>query len=295
MIKRLLPALALLGLLGCSDADPIAPARYAQTDSTVAVITDNIERAPDLQLVADIDHSRLAQEAGSPMPPARVLVFSNAPLESALIQLNPLLALELPLRILAYESPADRQSYVIHNAFDYLVSRYGLAGNTLPALREGYERTLAVALTGVQPEARSGFDTNLMQPDGIITLESPYDFQDTLARIKAAIDAQDDTLYFGEVDFQANARQQGAEVLPSYMILFGAPGPGGKAMAEAPTLGLDGFCQKFLIWQDEAGVTFLSFNDLLALAKRQGLSIPLALRVIDFRLKAVFEEALAPG
>lgn len=294
MIKPLLAALAIAGLQACSGGDPIEPERYARTDSLVATMTRNIEQDPKLQLVADIDHSRLAREAGSAMPPARVLVFSNADMETALIQHNPLLALELPARILAFESPANRQSYVIHNGFDYLVSRYRLTGDTLPDLRERYESTLNAAAAGVPAESRGTFDSDQMQPDGIITLESPYNFQDTIARIKAAIDEQDDTLYFAEVDFQANARQLGVEVLPSHMILFGAPGPGGAAMVEAPTLGLDGFCQKFLVWQDETGVTYLSFNDLLALANRQRVSIPLALRVIDFRLSKTFEAALAP-
>ena len=63
-------------------------------------------------------------------------------------------------------------------------------------------------------------------------------------------------------------------------------------MAKSATLGLDGFCQKFLIWQDENGATHLSFNDLIALARRQGVSVPPVLRVINFRLNSVFEEAL---
>ena len=99
-------------------------------------------------------------------------------------------------------------------------------------------------------------------------------------------------MYFGTVDFQANAREVGIELLPSYMILFGGPGPGGKVMSSAPTLGLDGFCQKFLVWQDSDGVTRLSFNDLLALARRHQVSIPIVLRIVDFRLGNVFEEAL---
>lgn len=132
-----------------------------------------------------------------------------------------------------------------------------------------------------------------MQPDGITTLESPYNFEETIKRVNDAIEAQDDTVHFGTVDFQANARDLDVEIGPSYMILFGGPGPGGKAMAEATTLELDGFCQKFLIWEDSSGRVFLSFNDLLALADRQGVKKNLPLRVINRRLTKVFAEALA--
>lgn len=64
-------------------------------------------------------------------------------------------------------------------------------------------------------------------------------------------------------------------------------------MGSAPTLGLDAFCQKFLLWKDAKGAVHLSYSDLGALAKRQGVSNSLALRVIDFRLGRTFEPALA--
>ena len=76
------------------------------------------------------------------------------------------------------------------------------------------------------------------------------------------------------------------------MILFGAPAPGASAMSDAPTLGLDAFCQKFLVWQNPGGQVYLSFNDLLALAERQDVSKSIALRLIDFRLGRTFREAL---
>ncbi|WP_231871059.1 DUF302 domain-containing protein [Halioglobus sp. HI00S01] len=76
------------------------------------------------------------------------------------------------------------------------------------------------------------------------------------------------------------------------MILFSGPAPGGKAMADAPTLGLDAFCQRFLVWQDGAGKTYLSFNDLTALADRQQVPTSIAIRVIEYRLGSVFGEAL---
>ncbi|GHD08332.1 hypothetical protein GCM10007052_05140 [Halioglobus japonicus] len=85
----------------------------------------------------------------------------------------------------------------------------------------------------------------------------------------------------------------GIELPKAYMILFCGPAPGGgKAMAEAPTLGLDAFCQRFLVWQDGAGKTYLSFNDLTALADRQQVPTSIALRVIDYRLGSVFGKAL---
>ncbi|WP_170287220.1 DUF302 domain-containing protein [Halioglobus maricola] len=269
--------------------------RYQQSDGFVTKAIANIESNPDLQLVVDIDHSRLGHGAGSPMPPSRVLIFSDARLESELIQHNPLVALDLPLRVLAFESSSSQKSNVIYNAFDYVASRHRLTGDNIPELAERYGEAMSAAVVGLPQDALAVFANDNMQAEGIVTIESPYGFNETLSRVKTAIESQDDTVYFGEVDFQANAASVGVDLMPSHMILFGGPGPGGKAMAKSPTLGLDAFCQKFLIWQDQAGVVRLSFNDLLALARRQQVSIAPALRVINFRLNKVFEEALLAG
>ena len=291
---RQLIAILLMALLGaCSDDGPVPPERYVESDAMMESIRANVAAANDLVEVVEIDHSRLGHEAGSPMPPARALIFSSPRLESRLIALNPLVALELPLRVLAYEAHPGERSRVIYNRFDYLRSRYGLSGEGLESLGQEYQQAFDQVLQGVDPGALADFAENQMQPDGIITIASPFDFEETLARVNAAIDAQSDTVRFGAVDFQAAAAKYDIELQRSHMILFGGPGPGGKAMADAVTLGLDAFCQKFLVWEDEQGRVFLSFNDLLALAERQDVPKRLPLRVINFRLNSVFAEALA--
>ena len=45
-------------------------------------------------------------------------------------------------------------------------------------------------------------------------------------------------------------------IKPTTLILFGGPAPGAKAMNGAATLGLDAFCQKFLVWEDAKGGAF---------------------------------------
>ena len=282
----------LFSLQACSGGEAISPDRYVDTDKLVSTITNNIENDPALELVVDIDHSRLGDDAGSPIAPSRVIIFSDKELESELIQLSPTAALDLPLRVLAFESGEEKKGSIIYNSFEYIKSRYQLEGDSVPGLAERYRVAMAAAVSSMPESSSISFEDNTMRPDGIITIDSPYDFDETVARVKSAIESQDDTMYFGTVDFQANAREVGVDLLPSYMILFGGPGPGGKVMSSAPTLGLDGFCQKFLVWQDSDGVTRLSFNDLLALARRHQVSIPIVLRIVDFRLGNVFEEAL---
>lgn len=292
-IRRLCALAAALVVVGCSDSGPIADERYIEPDRLVSLMEKNLVASAALSKVIDIDHSRLGQQAGSPMPPARVLIFSDPQLETELIEQHPLIALDLPLRVLAFEGERERSAKVIYNTFDYLMSRYQLDADSLVGLQGRYSANLGVAVRGIAPAAVASFPSDTMRPDGIITISSPFSFEETVERVNAAINAQNDTMHFATVDFQANAGALGVEIAPSYLILFGGPGPGGKAMADAPTLGLDGFCQKFLIWEDATGQIKLSFNDLLALAERQGAKKGLALRVINYRLKKTFGEALA--
>lgn len=294
MKTRLFAGMATTFLLlaaGCGGPEPVTDERYAESDRLVAIMVENMAASDVLEEIADIDHSRLGAEAGSIMPPAKVLIFSNPELDARLVGINPLIAVDLPLRVLAYES-SDGESRVIYNSFDYLRSRYGLGER--PELQAIFDASMADVLLGIDRDEVMKFADDTMQPNGIVTLASPFDFEETVERVTAAIDAQDDTVWFGTVDFQARARDHGVDIEPALLLLFGGPAPGAKAMAEAPTLGLDAFCQKVLVWQDESGTVNVGFNDLLAIAERQKVSRSFALRVINHRLNSTFQEALEP-
>ncbi len=283
-----------MALTGCGEAAPVAAERYVATDRLATQMLDNLGDPATITVIADIDHSRLAFEAGSVMGPSRVLLLSEPTLESRLVATDPRIGLDLPFRILAFESPGDaRQSKVIWNDFGYLASRYELTPDVVATLGPRYEALAARVTAGLPEEAIRRFADDTMQPSGIVTLESPYAADETLRRIRDAIGSQEDVLSFGEVDFQENARALGVATRFAHLLLFGAPGPGGAAMVDAPSLGLDGFCQKLLVWEDAAGDIFVSFNDLPALARRQQVDGPLALRVINFRLEQLFAGALA--
>ena len=282
---------AAVALVGCGSDEPVAPARYAPIDQLYDRLREGVEASPDLTYVVDIDHSRLAGEEGVVMPPSRVLIVSAPRLEAEMVARNPLLALDLPLRALAYETP-EGHAAVTYNRWAFVAARHDL--DDAPELAKRYAGAMDQLLANIPSSSVHHFETERMDSNGIITLESVHDFDTTVERIRAAIDAQGDTVWFGEVDFQTQAAGFGIAVEPNRLLLFGAPAPGGKAMAAAPTLGLDAFCQKLLIWQGEDGRVQISFNDLLALAERQGVGKNIPLRVIDFRLGSTFKAAAGP-
>jgi uncharacterized protein (DUF302 family) len=211
-------------MYGCGGPDPMTADRYEQADYLFSVLEKNVAASEELEKIVSIDHSRLGADAGSVMPPAQVLIFSNPKLESQLVSINPLTAIELPLRVLAYESVADRSGRVTFNSFEYIRSRYGL--EDLHGLEALFDTTMAGVLQGIDPGQISVFEDNTMQPDGIVTLDSPFDFDTTVERLIAAIDAQDDTVWFGKIDFQSRAKELGTDISPTLLLMFACPGAG---------------------------------------------------------------------
>lgn len=110
----------------------------------------------------------------------------------------------------------------------------------------------------------------LAQVEGVITLESSHDFATTGARLEQAIDASALTLVT-ILDHAANAEQAGFELLPTQLFIFGNPAVGTPLMQQARTHAID-LPQKMLVWQDDAGSVFISFNDPSFLATRHDLT-----------------------
>jgi uncharacterized protein (DUF302 family) len=289
-----LPALfvTIIGIItGCSrDGEEIAAERYIGPDGLFDQVYANVRADPAAEVIVDIDHSRLAAEAGSPMPPSHVLIWSESEVEAAILAENRMAAIDLPLRVLAYENQSNGTAAITFNNFNYLARRFDLA-NDSPA-RTLYDAAFARALTGIAASAVTDLPLDTMSQPGLITLISPYDFTETKQRMLDAVTAESDTVVFGELDFAARSKKWGVDLEPTELILWGSPGPGGKAMASAPTLGLDAFCQKLLILQDADGTARVIFNDLTALAERQQVSGGIPLRLINRRIQKTFTDAL---
>jgi len=127
---------------------------------------------------------------------------------------------------------------------------------------------------------------------GVIELTSDFSFGSTIERLRQSVLSQGDTKWFGEVDFLEAAKPRRIEVSSATLLLFGGPGPGGRAMAQFPKLGLDAFCQKVLVYQDGARNVKVAFNDIVAFAElHYGQSAP-PHKVIDDRLKETFSLAV---
>ena len=89
-----------------SSIDVIKPYEDFQSllsfEETVAAIQKTLN-SKGITIFATIDHQAAAKAVGESMSPATVLIVGNPKVGTALMQENPLLAIELPLKILIYE------------------------------------------------------------------------------------------------------------------------------------------------------------------------------------------------
>jgi uncharacterized protein (DUF302 family) len=88
------------------------------------------------------------------------------------------------------------------------------------------------------------------------------------------------------IDHAAAAKEAGMELRATELLIFGNPKAGTPLMQAAQSMGID-LPLKALVWQDEAGRTWLGTNDPNWLARRHGAGAGKA------QLLAAMTEALA--
>jgi uncharacterized protein (DUF302 family) len=109
-----------------------------------------------------------------------------------------------------------------------------------------------------------------MSVEGLVTLRSRGDPARTLERLEASIASHGMTI-FARVDHAAGAWQAGMELRPTTVVIFGAAKAGTPLMTMSQSIGLE-LPLKALVWQDESGQTFVSYNDPAWLVRRFSLA-----------------------
>jgi uncharacterized protein (DUF302 family) len=114
---------------------------------------------------------------------------------------------------------------------------------------------------------------------GLITKASRYSVQETIERFEAAIKSKAAAgwVIFSRIDHAAAAKDAGLEMRPRTVIVFGNPKAGTPQMAKSATLAID-LPMKALVWQDDQGKVWLSYNSsqysAAQIYPRHGLAVP---------------------
>lgn len=84
-----------------------------------------VVRARDMKVFAVINHSEEAHRAGLDLPETRVVIFGSPEAGTPVMQAAPLMALELPLKVLIWED--EGRTRVTYTTPGALAERYGLS------------------------------------------------------------------------------------------------------------------------------------------------------------------------
>jgi uncharacterized protein (DUF302 family) len=128
-------------------------------------------------------------------------------------------------------------------------------------------------------------------PSSVVTLQSKYDFQTTVSRLKAALTAHGVTL-FAEIDQSAAAVGAGMALRPTRLFLFGNPKAGTPVMEANPHAALE-LPLKAVVWEDGQHVVHVDYQDVTATLGRDYKVDPqlyAALKQTPGLLRAVAEQ-----
>jgi uncharacterized protein (DUF302 family) len=105
--------------------------------------------------------------------------------------------------------------------------------------------------------------------NGLITIKSSHDVKGTAYHLEKALEAKGMTV-FVKIDHAEGAQKVGKKLRPTELIVFGNPKVGTPLMQCGQSVAID-LPQKALIWEDQEGQVWLSYNDPKYLAKRHGI------------------------
>jgi uncharacterized protein (DUF302 family) len=257
-----------------------------KVDNAVVELSDQIS---DYSVVTTLDHHRMAKDAGVYTPPSIATIFSNPLVEAPLLQESQLIGLDLPFKVLCYAEPDTANASLAYTSSEFIQKRHNLD----PTLMDDYDRNMSKAIKSFPKEMVSMTDvTNVEDGFGIVMIKSDFNYTNTVQNLRDIIMAQGDTKWFADVDYQEQASIVGVELRPTILLLFGGPAPGGKAMMTSPKIGLDAFCQKLLVYENEDGEVWIAYNDIVAFAELYYQTSTKPQQMINQRLKMTFTKAV---
>ena len=113
------------------------------------------------------------------------------------------------------------------------------------------------------------FTSPAFATEGMISIKSAHTVAVTADRLEKILTSKGMTV-FKRIDHAAGAQKVGKTLRPTELVIFGNPKVGTPLMLCSQSVAID-LPQKALIWQDEAGQVWFSYNDPAYLALRHNI------------------------
>ena len=108
-----------------------------------------------------------------------------------------------------------------------------------------------------------------MPGNGLFEVASPHTVDETVNRLESIL-AERGVRMFALIDHSGEAAKIGMKMRPTKLVIFGSPKGGTPVMVAAPTLAID-LPLKALVWEDEGGKVWVSYNSPEYLQQRHGV------------------------
>jgi uncharacterized protein (DUF302 family) len=108
-----------------------------------------------------------------------------------------------------------------------------------------------------------------LQDNGLIHLSSRHTVMETLARSETIVRTKGLTIQ-ARIDHSGDAAKVGQEMQPTKLLIFGNAKAGTPLMMASPSVAID-LPLKALVWQDDAGRIWLSYNSPNYLKERHAI------------------------
>ncbi|HET6888149.1 MAG TPA: DUF302 domain-containing protein [Candidatus Udaeobacter sp.] len=111
-----------------------------------------------------------------------------------------------------------------------------------------------------------------MVPDngkGLIDIPSNHSVDETVTKLEGILQAKGITL-FALVDHSGEAAKAGMKMRPTKLLIFGNPRAGTPVMLAAPSSAID-LPLKILVWEDDQGKVWITYNSPTYLQTRHNL------------------------
>jgi uncharacterized protein (DUF302 family) len=105
--------------------------------------------------------------------------------------------------------------------------------------------------------------------NGIVHKPSNHSVDETLRKLQAILEEKGIAV-FAMIDHSGEAQKVGMKMRPTKLLIFGNPKGGTPLMLAAPSIAID-LPLKILVWEDDQGKAWISYNSPEYLAERHGL------------------------
>ncbi len=110
---------------------------------------------------------------------------------------------------------------------------------------------------------------SIMSAPGIRDVLSKHSVDATVEKLKGILAAKG-VMLFALVDHSGEAEKVGMAMRPTKLLIFGSPKAGTPLMLASPSIAID-LPLKILVWEDEAGKVWVSYNTPEYLRERHNL------------------------